>query len=479
MSGRLEMDPETMRRLGYRAIDALVERIQRLPDVRPWQGASRREMEETLREPAPEEGRDADEVMERALREILPVAGRIDHPRFFAFVPASPTWPSILGDLLAGGFNIFQGTWLESAAPSQVELVVLDWIRDWVGLPEGAGGLFTSGGSAANLIGLVAAREDAGNPERPVVYLSDQGHSSLERAARIGGIPGDAVREIPTDAHFRMEPGALADAIADDRRAGRSPLVVCASAGATNTGAVDPLDRIATVCEGAGVWLHVDAAYGGFAILTERGRRALQGLERADSVTLDPHKWLFQPYEAGCLLVRDVERLETAFRVLPEYLQDTELGMEQVNFADRGLQLTRSFRALKVWMSIQTFGVGAFRASIDDAIGIAAAAGDRIRRSARLELLAPPSLGIVCFRYRPEGAAEGELDLLNRTIQDRIVEEGTAMISSTRLRGRHSLRLCILNHRSTEADAFQLLDRIEAVGSELAGAAARSPGGAS
>lgn len=469
----LDMDPEIMRRLGYRAVDALVERASALRDVSPWEGGTRRELEPLLREPAPEEGRDAAAVMERALRDVLPRAGRIDHPRFFAFVPSSPTWPSVLGDFLAAGSTIFQGTWLESAGPSQLELVVLDWFREWLGMPEGTGGLLTSGGSAANLDALVAARHAAGDPTEPVVYMSDQGHSSLERGARVAGVPPEAIRTIPTDERFRLLPDALDRALAEDRRAGRTPVAVCVSAGATNTGAVDPLEELAEVAGAHGTWLHVDAAYGGFAALTERGRRAFRGLERADSVTLDPHKWLFQPYEAGCLLVRDVRRLEDAFRVLPEYLQDTELGLEQVNFANRGVQLTRSFRALKIWLSVQTFGVGAFREAIDRGIDLAEAAGRQIEAAPDLESLAPPSLGVVCFRYRPRGTGldDAQLDALNASIQERIVEERSAMISSTRLRGRYSLRLCILNFRSRQDDVDAVLDRIRELGRELAAGA--------
>ncbi len=487
----LEMPPDEMRRLGYRAVDLLVDRWSRLAEEPAWVGADREETEALFREPPPEEGEAADRVLERAASEVLDRAGRIDHPRFFAFVPSSPTWPSVLGDFLASGFNVFQGTWLESAGPSQVELVVVDWFREWVGMPEGAGGLLTSGGSVANLVGLVTAREAAGNPERPVVYLSDQAHSSLERAARIAGIAPEGVRRVPTGDDLLLRGDALADAVARDREAGRTPLCVCSSAGATNTGLVDPLEELAEVCRREGVWHHVDAAYGGFAVLTDRGREALAGLEAADSVTLDPHKWLFQPYEAGCVLVRDVEVLEDAFRVLPEYLQDTELGRAHVNFANRGVQLTRAFRALKVWMSIRTFGVAAFRDAIDRALDLTEAAGERIRASEELELLSPPSLGVVCFRYRPPGRGGGEaaggagdraadrsdpagsgdpgaLEGINAAIQDRIVEDGFAMMSSTRLRGAYSLRLCILNYRSGRADVLDTLDRIEALGRELA-----------
>ncbi|MBT8405293.1 MAG: aminotransferase class I/II-fold pyridoxal phosphate-dependent enzyme [Gemmatimonadetes bacterium] len=469
----LESDPDEMRRFGYAVIDALVERQRGLRDDVPWRGGSRRDLEPLLREPCPEEPGDPDAALRRALTEILPRAGRIDHPRFFAFVPSSPTWASVMGDLLATGFNVFQGTWLESAGPSQVELVVLEWFREWIGLPEGAGGLFTSGGSAANLGAVVAAREAAGHPERPSVYFSDQSHSSIERACRIAGFRDDALRRIPSDAAYRIDVAALSAAIARDVAQGRTPVLVSANGGATNTGVVDPLPELADVCEQAETWLHVDAAYGGFAALTPRGAATLSGLGRARSVTLDPHKWFFQPYETGCLLVRDPADLQRAFHVLPEYLQDVELGFEHVNFADRGLQLTRAFRALKVWMGLQVHGRRAHADAVDKGIELGDVAEAALRAAPEIEILSPSSLGIVCFRLRPEADGvpwpEERLEALNRGIQDTIVAEGTAMMSSTRLRGRYALRLCILNYRSTAADVRAVVERVVALGRERVG----------
>jgi glutamate/tyrosine decarboxylase-like PLP-dependent enzyme len=406
-------------------------------------------------------------VLERALRDVLPVAARVDHPRFFAFVPSAPTWPGVVADFLGAGFNTFQGTWLGSGGPSQLELVVTDWFREWLGYPAGAGGLFTSGGSAASLDALVAAREHAGAPERPAVLMGDQSHSAVERAARIVGVRPQGIWKVPSDDAFRVRMDEMEAAVAEARRRGFTPIAICANAGATNTGAVDPLDALADLCAREGIWLHVDAAYGGFAVITERGRALFRGIERADSITLDAHKWLFQPFEAGCLMVRDVRLLEAAFGVHPEYLQDTLLGMEHVNFADRGLQLTRSFRALKVWMSIQTFGMAAFRAAVGRGIVLADRAAEHVRTAPTLELLSPPSLGVVCFRVNPGGLEEDALDELNEAVQNRVIRSGTAMMSSTRLRGAYSLRLCIMAHHTTWRDVEQTLQAIEAAGAEL------------
>ena len=465
----LEMDPEEMRRLGHAVVDQVVDRWVGLGSGPAWLGGNRKELEPLLSEDAPEEPRDVETVLRRALDDILPRAGRIDHPRFFAFIPSSPTWPSILGEYLATGFNIFQGTWLESAGPSQLELVVLDWFRSWLGLPASGGGVLTSGGSAANLIALVTAREWAGNPADPVLYLSDQGHSSLERAARIMGMRPENVRKIPTDETFRMDLQALGDAIERDRGGGLHPLCVCGNAGATNTGATDPLQELASLSRREGLWFHVDAAYGGFAVLTADGRETFRGIEEADSITLDPHKWFFQPYETGCLMVRDTRVLESAFRILPEYLQDTALGEEQVNFADRGVQLTRRFRALKVWMSIQMLGVGAFREAIQESMDLARKAEAYILASETLEMLGPAALGIVCFRFNPPGKTldPQALEGLNLSIQNGIVDSGLAMMSSTRLRGAFSLRLAIMNYRSRWEDVLATLQAAEEIGGRL------------
>ena len=459
-----------MRRLADAATEHLLLRLGQLRQEAPWRGAQRADLERLLHEQPPEAGQDPLTVLARVTRDVLPVAGRVDHPRFFAFVPSAPTWPGVIADYLAAGYNIFQGTWLGSGGPSQLELVVIDWFCGWIGYPKSAGGLFTSGGSAAILDALVAAREQAGAPERPAIVLGDQSHSAVERAARIIGVRREGIFKVASDDSFRVRVPELERALREARAGGYTPIAVCANAGTTNTGAIDPLAAIADLCEREKAWLHVDAAYGGFAVLCEEGRRLLAGLERADSISLDAHKWLFQPFEAGCLLVRDVAALVRAFSVNPEYLQDTQLGLEQVNFADRGYQLTRSFRALKVWMSIQTFGLARFREAIERGIRLAAEAGTLVARTEGLEILSPPSLGVLCFRYRPRGMAwtDQRIEALNEAIQSEVIASGTAMISSTRLRGVYSLRLCIMSHQTAWDDVRETIERIASIGQKLA-----------
>jgi glutamate/tyrosine decarboxylase-like PLP-dependent enzyme len=279
---------------------------------------------------------------------------------------------------------------------------------------------------------------------------------------RVLGFAAEQVRALPVDEAYRLRPDALEAAVESDVRAGRQPFLVVANAGTTNTGAIDPLADIARIAAERDLWLHVDAAYGGFTVLTERGKRWLAGIEQADSVTLDPHKWLYQPYEVGCLLVREGTRLAGAFHVMPEYLQDTAVGGVEVNFADRGIQLTREARAFKLWLSLKYFGVAAFREAIDRSLDLALLAEERVRASSELELLSPATLGIVCFRRRPDGLAEeGTLERLNADLDRRLAQSGEGMISSTRVDGRYALRLCVLNHRSRADDVERVLGWLE------------------
>ena len=464
MNDPLGLDPETMRRLGYQTVDMLVDRLSAVAEGPVIRRADRPEMERRLREPPPEGAQGFDEILGMLGTDVLPFASVTGHPRYFAFIPGCPTWPASLGDLIASVSNIENSSWLESAGPSELELVVLDWFKEWIGYPAEAEGVLVSGGSAANMTALACAREAllGAMSERVVAYVSDQAHSSVARAARVLGFRPEQVRVLPTDERFRMRPDALADAMDADLRAGLRPLFVSASAGSTNTGAVDPLPELAEICKERGAWLHVDAAYGGFAALSGRGRRLLQGMELADSVTLDPHKWLYQPFECGCLLVRRGHFLREAFEITPDYLKDTEVLAREVNFADRGVQLSRMCRALKLWVSLKYFGVAAFRTAIDRSLDLAREAQARIENSGELELLVPATLGVVCFRRRFESVEdEDELARLNAGLVEGLTASDEGHISSTRLRGRYALRMCVLNHTSTSGDVHRVLDWIE------------------
>ncbi len=464
----LSLGREQMLDLARKAAELIVDRIENLPEEAAWEGDFRQWLEDHLVEDPPEEGRPAEAVLERAAHEILPTAARIDHPRFFGFVPSSPTWPGILADFMVAGHHVNQCTWLTSSGPTQLELVVVDWIRCWLGYPPGAGGLFTSGGSAATVDALVAAREAAGHPERMAVYMSDQSHSSVVRAAMIIGVRPEHVRMVPSDPQSRLDLDALARTVTADRAVGLRPIAVCANAGAPSTGAIDPLEDAAEYCKRESIWLHVDAAYGGFAIVTDEGKQLLRGIERADSIGLDAHKWFFQPYEAGCLMVKDLSTLERVFSVRHDILQDTIWGANHPNVADRGLQLSRSFRALKVWMSVQVFGMAAFRQAVGQGMDLAARAEGYVRSSPVLEVLSAASLGVVCFRVNPAQAdcSEETLEQINKSVLARLFWEDPAFVSSTLVRGVFALRLCIVNHSTSWNDVRETLETVERFGRE-------------
>ena len=464
----LSMSPEQMLELARQTAELVVQRIENLPGEGAWDGEFRRELEDRLLKPPPEESRSASQVIEEAANEILPIALRLDHPRCFGFIPSQPTWPGVLADFMIAGFNVNQCSWLTSSGPSQLELVVIDWFRRWIGYPESAGGLLTSGGSAANLDALVAAREAANHPERASLYMSDQSHSALVKAARVIGVRPECIRMVPADEHFRMDMDALVETVAEDRAAGLSPIVVCANSGTSSSGAVDPLEAMADYCEAQGIWLHVDAAHGGFAIVTEEGKNILSGIERADSVVLDAHKWFFQPYEIGGLMVKDVRTLERVFATKHDILQDTIWGANHPNFSDRGLQLSRSVRALKIWMSVQAFGMAAFRRAVSNGMALAHRIGEYVENSPILEMLTPATLGIACFRVNPANTDLGEdvLEEINRTVLARVFWEDRAFISSTLLHGTFALRMCVINHSTTWNDVRETLEVISKFGTE-------------
>lgn len=473
----LELSREEMRDLGYRVVDLLVEHLAGLRDRSVSGGGSRQELEALFREPPPAGPGDPAAVLARLERDLLPRFVTINHPRFFGFVPSPSNFVGAMADALVAGLTPFLGTWFAGSGPAEIELVTLDWLRQLCGLPEEAGGLFVSGGSMANLTALGTARhvrlESRGlRHEDGVVYFSDQTHSSIERALRVLGTRPDRMRKIPSDGGFRLPLAALRAAVAADRAAGLVPFCVVANAGTTNTGAVDPLPELAGLCREEDLWLHADGAYGAAAVVCERGRRALEGIGRVDSLSLDPHKWLFQPIECGCLLVRDRRLLKEAYAIHPEYLQDVHRDQEAVNFADHGIQLTRSFRALKLWMTIQVFGMDGLAAALTRGFELAERAEAILREEEAWRILTPAQMAIVSFRWEPPstpGKTDEELDRLQLGIVEGLKAGGYAIATSTQLRGRTALRLCTINPRTTEEDLRGTIAEMARLGRELSG----------
>jgi aromatic-L-amino-acid/L-tryptophan decarboxylase len=466
---RIALSPEEMRAMGHRVVDLIVERLAALPDEPVAATATRAQMEARLREPPPEAGIGWEAALDRADTDVFRPMTHNAHPRFFAYVPGPGNFVGAMADALASALNPFAGAWVMGGGVAQTELVVTDWLRDLCGLPESAGGLFVSGGSMANLTALAVARhrllgEDFG---RGIIYCSEQTHSSVERGARVLGFRADQLRKLPVDDGYRLRLDALRAAIEEDRAAGRTPFCVVANAGTTNTGAVDPLPEIAAACRAQGVWMHVDGAYGAAAALTDAGREALRGMGEADSVSIDAHKWLFQPFECGCVLVRDGGALKDAFRLVPEYLRDSDRATEEVNFRDWGVQLTRGFRAFKLWMTVQVFGMDALRQAVAWGVRLAEAAEEELRASDAWEVVTPAQLGIVTFRFRAGDADPAAADDLQRRITSALTAEGFAVLSTTELRGRTVLRLCTINPRTTEDDVRETVRRLERIGRGL------------
>ena len=417
----------------------------------------------------PEAARPFADILSTFRRFVEPYAFRVNHPRFAAFIPGAPCFPSVLGDWLTAAANFFAGVWLEAAGPAQVESTVLDWFRSWLGLPDTTRGVLTGGGSEANLTALVVARERVpfADRSRMVLYVADQRHWSVDRGAKVIGLHPSQVRPVPVDDHFRLRGTSLRELVRQDRAAGLLPWAVVANAGATNTGTVDALPEVAAVCRAEGLWLHVDAAYGWVAALIDEGSRELHGIADADSVTVDPHKWLAQTFDVGCLLVRDGARLAETFASRPDYLQDVAPAADEVNYADNGIALTRRFRALKIWLSVQMLGLGWFRRLAAHGVGLAEYAQARLEAAGVFEILCPRRLSIVCFRYVPPGPG-AELDAVNERLAKALLATGRAFLSSTRLRGAFAIRMCFINWRTSAADVDEIVELLIRLGAEVA-----------
>jgi glutamate/tyrosine decarboxylase-like PLP-dependent enzyme len=423
-----------------------VEHFETQKEKHPIAPGTREEMDNLFLEEAPEKASDPQEVLDFVVEKVMKQSAISSHPKMFSFVPGPSNYISAMADTLATGFNIFSGGWSQSPPAATLEIVTISWLLKVFGFPvKKGGGIFTSGGSMANLTAIVTARRVKCGDDfsKAVIYLSDQAHSSNIKALRIIGFRKEQIRLIPTDSDFKFSTMKLKSAIARDQIEGLQPLCVIATAGTTNTGTVDPLEEISKICKAHDLWFHIDGAYGGAAILAKNGKQLLKGISKADSLTVDPHKWFFQPYEMGCLLVRNHKYLKSTFVEKPEYLRDIEGNESEINFYDHGVQLTRRFRALKFYMSIKTFGLKAFRNAITYNIEIAEKTERLLRKSAQWEVVSPATLAIINFRYNPIGKnySEKELDALNQQISGKVMDSREAQLVTTVLNGQVVLRM--------------------------------------
>ncbi len=455
----LELTGDEMRDMVDRAMDRIVPWIEALPDQPTHHLDKAHRLVRALREPLPEDGVSFRRLLGQLFERVLPTSLNTASPGYLAYIPGGGLFHAAVADLVADATNRYVGIWAAAPGLVQIEQNVIRWFADLAGLPATAGGLLTSGGSMANLGAVVTARHTKLGEDflRGVLYTSAQAHHSVRKAARVAGFPDASVRVVPTDGGFRIRPDALARAIAADRAEGRLPAMVVASAGTTATGAVDPLDAIADVCRAEGLWFHVDAAYGGFFLLTDRGRAALAGIERADSITLDPHKGLFLPYGTGCLLVRDLAPLRSAHHVDASYLPPPPADPDHWDFADLGPELSRDPRGLRVWLPLKMHGAAAFRAALDEKLDLAADACARVAALPGVEIVAPPALSLFAFRVAPRGVTDpSEIDGFGRRVLAHVNARQRVFLTGADVDGRHLLRVCVLSFR-THADRIDAL----------------------
>jgi aromatic-L-amino-acid/L-tryptophan decarboxylase len=460
----LDLDPEELRRLGHWVVDRTIEHLATLPERPPITERSYADLSAELGGPCPRGPADPEEGLRLLADVALEAQQHGDHPRYFARVPGPSSPVAVLGEWLAVGMQAIASSWGGGSGTATVELVVLDWLRDALGLAPAAEGILLTGGSLANTTALLVARCEAGDG---VLYLSDQTHSSIRRGALVTGWPATGVRVLPSDEDQRLAPAVLAEAVAEDISAGRRPCCVVATAGTTNTGAIDDLPGLAEVASAHGLWLHVDGAYGGPAALTA-DRGGLRGLELADSFVLDPHKWLFQPYDLACLWVARPGALHRTFAMHPEYLADAQKGdapaTREVDLHNRGLELTRHSRAAKLWLTLRTYGLDALGAAIERGVALAEAA-QALVGEAGFEVVSPASLGVLTF------AVPGLDGAGHRELARRLTADGYAALTSTTVAGRPVLRLCTINPRTTLDDLVGTVASVGRLARERGGAA--------
>lgn len=471
----LGMDPDTIRTLGYRIVDIIADEFAaptRRPVFPPPQTHAR--MESRFGGPLPQEGTEPEELLEFVHEHLLPAAGNPNHPGLMAYVLTASTPLTALMEALVAAIKLRPTTWKNQPASCQIETTVARWLGEMVGFASDAAGYLTTGGSWANLVGLAVARTRRagwdvradGVANRPplVAYVSEQAHACIDRSAELLGMGHTYLRKIPVDAAFRIRLDALEAAIRADRADGLRPFCLIGNAGTVNTGAIDPLDDLADLAERYGLWFHVDGAYGAFATLVPEVRPLFAGLERADSLTLDPHKWLNTPFEAGCILTRCWDDLGATFSLIPPYLRGA-MG-EEHNQYEYGFELSRTDRALKVWLSLRQHGVERYAELVGNHLTLARHLAAWIDDADDFELISAPVLSICCFRFVPldlepgPPRVEAYLDDLNHAIEMALASDGRALVSGTELDGTRVLRACIASHpvtRSSVEDTLLLL----------------------
>ncbi len=472
-------DWEPLRELGHRALDDMIDYLQTVADRPVWQPLPE-DAKSLFGEPLPREPSAGDAVYEQVREHILPYPTNNIHPRFWSWVGGTGTPVQLIADLVISAMNS-AGLGFDEVASSHVELQLLDWMKTLFGFPGDASGLLVSGGSMANLVGLAVARThvaaydvraeglDPREHPRLVYYASTETHSSVKKAVELLGLGAKSLRMLPVNDDFTLNVDALTTAIANDRAAGHRPACIVGNAGTVNTGATDALDTLADIAREQQLWFHVDGAFGACARLSERSSHLVKGIERADSLAFDLHKWLYVQYDCGGILIRGDRPHKETFSVIPSYLRSFDRGLASgpLNFSEYGVQLSRSFKALRAWMALKTEGSERYGEQIEQNIRQARYLSDIVDANSRLERLAPTAMNIVNFRFVDPSVDDSDLDDLNAEILMQLHERGIAAPSSTNLNGRFSIRVAICNHRSRRSDFDALAAAVVEIGREL------------
>jgi len=470
-------DWEALRALGHQMVDEMLEKLRDIRQKPVWKPLDE-PLKQAMRAPLPRQGEGAEQAYADFVQHVRDNPMGNIHPRFWGWVIGGGTPLGALAEMLAAGLNPNMGGGEHAA--NYVEQQVLAWCKEMLGYPMEASGLLVSGGSMANFVGLAVARNAragydirrdglAAAPQRLVLYASSEAHSSVQKAAELLGLGSSALRLVKVNADFQIDVPSLKTLIAADRQAGYNPFCVVGTCGTTNTGAIDDLPALAKICRQEGLWLHVDGAFGAIAALDPELRPLTAGMELADSLAFDLHKWLSVPHEAGCVLVRDEAAHRGTFTLTPEYLTKMKRGVAAGApwFSDYGLELSRGFKALKVWMMFKADGIDKYAQMVAKNVAQARYLAARVDAEPELERLAPVSLNIVCFRYVAAGLDDEALNALNQELLLRLHESGTAVPSYTRLHGRYALRMANVNHRSRQEDFDILVEAVLRLGREL------------
>lgn len=491
----LDLDPQEFRKLGYRVVDMIADYYATVREVPVFPPYTTTEVESAFQEELPHRGQDPAAILEEWHTRVLPYATHLGSPRYFGFVNGSGTMIGTLAEALAASINMNTGAWKPAPAATEIERRTIAWIAELIGYPVNCGGFFTSGGTMANFSAVLTAlrnlapydttAEGLQRPDRRArftIYMSDhEGHISIVRVADLLNLGRAAVRRVPSNDDFTMNTQALERILDEDMARGDIPFCVVGQVGSINVGAIDPLEDLARICRERGLWFHADGACGAVGAMLPEKRHLYRGLNQADSVTLDPHKWLYIPYECGCVLVRDPEKLRRAFSITAPYLRGA-LPTEYTghDYLEHGPQMSRGFRALKVWMTLKHYGVEGYRTLLGQNIRCAEHLDRLVRASPNFETLHHPTLFIYAFRYAPETlrtvvkepAEQNEqidayLDRLNQMIADEIQLSGAAFVMTSKLRGRTVLRFSICSHRTSIEDIDLVFAKLQELGVKL------------